>query len=76
MTHPLPAEIGPIQGEWDTQSLWGVPSAILFFCLLFDILFVQTIPSIGPAVSLILALSDFSLEDACCKVSTLKVNLC
>ena len=32
MTRPLSAEIGPIEEEWDTQSLLGVPSAILSFC--------------------------------------------
>ena len=31
MTRPLSAEIGPIEKEWDTQSLLGVPSAILSF---------------------------------------------
>ena len=31
MTRPLSAEIGPIEEEWDTQSLLGVPSAILSF---------------------------------------------
>ena len=32
MTCPLSAEIGPIEEEWDTQSLLGVPSAFLSFC--------------------------------------------
>ena len=31
MTRPLPSKIGPIEREWDTQSLLGVPSAILSF---------------------------------------------
>ena len=34
MTHPLPAKIVFIEGEWVTQSLLGVASAILSF---FDI---------------------------------------
>ena len=32
MTRPLSAEIGPIEEEWDTQSLLGVPFAFLSFC--------------------------------------------
>ena len=32
MTCPVLSEIGPIEEEWDTQSLVGVLSVILSFC--------------------------------------------
>lgn len=69
---PSPQKSAPFKGN-GTRKAYGefCPP----FCLLFDILFVQTTPSMGPAASLTLALSDFSLEDACCNVSTQKVQL-